>query len=98
MNDALDITTTAAGLRLGLRVVPRASRTAVDGIRGGRLVIRVTAPPVDDAANAAVVAALADALDLPRRSIRLITGARGRNKTVEVTGLTEPQLRARLLP
>lgn len=98
MSDVIEITATATGLRLGLRVVPRAPRTAVEGVRAGRLLIRVTAPPVDSAANEAVVAALASALDLPRRAIRITAGASGRNKTVEITGLTEAQLRARLFP
>lgn len=98
MNDALEITATATGLRLGLRVVPRAPRSAVEGVRAGRLLIRVTAPPVDSAANEAVVAVLASALDLPRRTIRIVAGASGRNKTVEIAGLTEAQLRARLFP
>jgi uncharacterized protein YggU (UPF0235/DUF167 family) len=96
MSDTLDVTTTAAGVRLGLRVVPRASRTAIDGVRAGRLLVRVTAPPVDSAANDAAVAALAAALDLPRRFIRIVTGASGRNKTVEIAGVTEAQVRARL--
>ena len=61
------ITSTATGVRLAIRVMPRSPRTAIDGIRDGRLIVRVTAPPVDGAANDAVVAALADALDLPKR-------------------------------
>jgi uncharacterized protein YggU (UPF0235/DUF167 family) len=96
MSDGLAITTTASGIRFGLRVVPRASRTAIEGVRDGRLLVRVTAPPVDRAANDAVVAALADALDLPRRNIRLVSGATGRNKIVEVGGLTEAAARTRL--
>jgi uncharacterized protein (TIGR00251 family) len=96
MSGPLDITTTATGLRLGLRVVPRAPRTAVEGVRNGRLLVRVTAPPVDSAANEAVVAALAHALDVPRRSIHIVAGATGRNKTVQIAGVTEAQVRARL--
>ena len=96
MSGALEITATATGLRVGLRVVPRASRTSVEGVRAGRVLIRVTAPPVDSAANEAVVAILAAALDLPRRAIRIVAGTSGRNKTVEISGLPEAQLRARL--
>ena len=93
----LRVTATATGVRIDLRVMPRAPRTAIDGVRDGRLVIRVTAPPVDHAANDAVVEALADALDLPRGAIRIASGASARNKTAEVAGLNEAQVRARLL-
>lgn len=88
--------TTPTGVRLNVRVVPRSSRTKIDGVREGRLLIRVTAPPVDDAANDAVVETLARALDVPQRSVRIVTGATGRNKTVEIAGLTGAAVQARL--
>ena len=95
----LSITPTAGGgLRLAVRVMPRSPRTAIDGVRGGRLVIRVTAPPVDDAANEAVVIALASALGLPRHAVRIASGATGRNKTIEITGVTPAELRALVDP
>ena len=97
MSGDLAITTTAAGVRVNLRVMPRSPRTGLAGVRDRRLVVRVTAPPVDNAANDAVVAALAEALDLPRRSIRIVAGATGRNKTVEIASVTESTLRARLM-
>jgi uncharacterized protein (TIGR00251 family) len=93
---ALTVVATPLGVRIGIRVMPRAPRTAVEGIRDGRLVIRVTAPPVDDAANEAVIAALATALDVPRRAIRIVTGATARNKTIEIAGVNTAGIRARL--
>ena len=90
------ISATSAGARLTVRVMPRASRTAIEGIRDGRLLIRVTAPPVDDAANEAVVAVLARALTLPPRAIRIVSGTSGRNKTIEIAGLDPAAVRARL--
>jgi len=90
------ISTTPTGVRLELRVMPRAPRTKVDGIRDGRLVVRVTAPPVDGAANEAVIAALAAALALPKREIRIVGGERSRNKTAEIAGLDAEQIRTRL--
>ncbi|MEZ5319987.1 MAG: DUF167 domain-containing protein [Vicinamibacterales bacterium] len=83
-------------VRLDLRVVPRASRNAIDGLREGRLVVRVTAPPVDRAANDAVVRLVAEALGLPRRDVTLVRGETGRNKTVEIRGLGEAAVRERL--
>lgn len=76
------------GVRIDLRVIPRSPKTAVGGMRDGRLIVRVTAPPVDSAANEAVVAAIAEALDVPKRSVRLVAGVTSRNKTVEVDGVT----------
>ena len=81
---AVTLVPTATGTRFGVRVVPRASRTRVDGVREGRVLVRVTAPPVDRAANDAAVRALATALDLPATSVRISAGHTHRNKTVEV--------------
>ena len=92
----LVIASTRQGTRVDLRVVPRASRTAIDGVRAGRLVVRVTAPPVDDAANDAVVKILADVLDLPRSAIRIVAGAASRNKSVELLGVSAEETRRRL--
>lgn len=87
---------TPKGLRVDTRVTPRASRSAIEGVRDGRLVIKVTAPPVDAAANAAVIDLLADTLDVPKRAITLVAGDHSRTKSFLVTGLTEATLRERL--
>ncbi len=90
------LTATSAGVRLDLNVIPRARKTVVDGVRAGRLVVRVTAPPVDGAANEAVIDAVAGALDLRRRAIRLVAGATSRRKVIEISGLDATELAARL--
>ena len=87
------ITDVPGGSRLQLRVIPRSPRTMIDGVRDGRLVVRVTAPPVDDAANHAVIEALADHLRIPRRSIHIVSGATSRNKTVEIAGVAADTIR-----
>jgi uncharacterized protein (TIGR00251 family) len=87
----------ALGVRIDIRVMPRAPRTAIEGVRDGRLIVRVTAPPVDDAANDAVVAAVASALDVPRRAIRIVSGGSSRNKTLEIAGVDAEAVRARLV-
>lgn len=69
-------------LRFAVRVVARSSRTAVGGVRDGALIVRVTAAPVDGAANEAVVAALAAALGVPARELRIEAGATARRKVV----------------
>lgn len=84
------------GVRIDLRVTPRASKNAIDGVRDGRLVIKVTAPPVDAAANEAVIALIAGQLDVPKRQIAIVIGATGRSKTIEIAGVSEAAIRSRL--
>ena len=66
---AVRLSVTPGGIRLDLRVIPRAPHDAIAGERDGRLVVRVTAPPVDRAANDAVVELVARKLDLFRRAV-----------------------------
>lgn len=84
------------GARLAVRVQPRASRDEILGWRDGVLRVRVTAPPVDGGANAAVVALVAEALGVKAAAVRLVRGERGRDKLVSVAGLTDGQVRDRL--
>jgi uncharacterized protein YggU (UPF0235/DUF167 family) len=70
-------------VRIDVRVIPRASRTGLE-VRDGRLIVRVTAPPVDSAANLAVLEAMARALEVPKRALRIVRGETGRNKTIEI--------------
>jgi hypothetical protein len=81
---SLQVTATATGTRLEIRVMPRAPRQKLDGIRDGRLIVRVTAAPVDDAANDAVITLLAKTLELPRSALRITAGQTRRNKTIEI--------------
>jgi len=73
-------------IRLTVRVKPGASRTKVGGSYGEdrQLVVAVNSPPVDGAANQAVVAALADALGVRRRDISLVSGQTARTKIVMI--------------
>ncbi|HEY8922806.1 MAG TPA: DUF167 domain-containing protein [Polyangia bacterium] len=73
-------------MTIDIQVVPRASRAAVGGRVGDRLRVAVTAPPVDGAANAAVVAALAEAFGVRARDVTILRGETGRRKTVRVAG------------
>lgn len=67
---------------------PRASRTELAGLHGGALRVRLAAPPVDGAANDALLRYLAEALDVPRATIALLSGHSGRRKVVEILGVT----------
>jgi uncharacterized protein (TIGR00251 family) len=87
----------AAGVSFRVRVVPRAGRTGVAGVRGDALLVRLAAAPVDGAANEALVAALAAILAVPRRDVAIASGERSRDKVVRVAGLELGQVSARLL-
>ena len=77
-------TPTPTGVRFAVRVIPRARKAEVKGVRDGRLLVRVTAPPLDGAANQAVIAALAAALGVRAPQVRIAAGDTSRNKIVEV--------------
>lgn len=82
-------------MRLTVRVIPRSSRNAIDWEQG-IFKARLTAPPVEGAANDALVSLLAQRLGLPKRSISIVHGATGRQKVVEIVGMTETEVMARL--
>ena len=83
-------------MEIAVRVVPRAGRTAVTGIREGVLVVRLAAAPVDGAANEALVAFLSSVFDRPKRDVSIVSGHRSRDKRVEIAGLTAQEVEAKL--
>jgi uncharacterized protein (TIGR00251 family) len=82
--------------RLRLRVVPGAGRTGVVGRHGAAWKVRVTAPPERGRANEAVLELLSNTLSIPRASVSLVSGHGGRDKIVELAGITEAELESRL--
>ena len=88
--------TTPDGVRLHVRVVPRASRNGVQGLLGDAVKIRLQAPPVEGKANSALLDFLAETLDLRVRQVELLSGGTGRNKTILVRGKTEDEVREAL--
>ena len=88
---------TSDGVVLNIRVVPRASKTEVQGMLGEALKIRLRAPPVDGKANVALVKFLADTLGIARSNITLLSGEPGRVKRVLVRNMDEDGIR-RLWP
>ena len=77
---------THEGVEVALLVQPRASRTRVMGEHDGRLKVALAAPPVDGAANDALIDFLAERLNVGRRALRLAKGDASRRKTVVVAG------------
>jgi uncharacterized protein (TIGR00251 family) len=81
---------------LAVRVIPRARRTEIAGRRGDALLVRLAAPPVDGAANEALLAFLSDRLGVARRRLTLLRGAASRDKVVDVEGMAAEEVRRRL--
>ena len=92
------LTDTPAGAVLDLRIVPRARKNAIQGELGGSLKIRLCAPPVDGAANAALIEFLADAFQLPRARVQLLSGQTSRNNRVLLSGCSSSAVRSILNP
>lgn len=76
-----------------VRVSPRASRSQILGVHEGVLKVALTAPPVDGAANAALIRLLAKALGVTKSNITIVRGERGRDKVLEVRGVDPSELR-----
>ena len=86
-----------ARLLLSVRVQPRSSRTAIDGIVEGALKVRLQAPPVDGAANSALLRFLGrKVLGVAPSSLEIVRGAAGRSKTVAISELSEQGIREAL--
>ena len=91
------IRNTDAGVEFDVRVIPRARTTAAAGLRGDTIVIRLAAPPVEGAANDALIHFLSETLGVPQRAVRIVSGARTRIKRVAMAGVTEARVRTALL-
>ncbi len=86
------------GTALTVRVIPRASRDELAGIMDdGTLRVRLTAPPVDNKANEALIRFLARLLEVPRRKIEIVAGHTQRNKLVAVLDLDPQEAERRIL-
>ena len=79
-------------LTLNVRVQPRTSKDEIAGFFGGALKIRLCAPPLENRANEALIDFLADLLKTPKSAVRIQSGERGRNKRVEIRGVTRQHI------
>jgi len=82
-------------VRIPVRLTPRGGVDRVDGVAEGVLRVRVAAPPVDGAANKALLRLLADELGVPRGAVRLASGETSRVKVVEAEGVDPAAVAAR---
>ena len=87
---------TATGVRVRLHVQPRASRSELAGRHGDAIKVRLTAPPVDGAANEALLQFLAVRLQVPRSALSLVSGGSGRSKVVAIEAISPEDASRRL--
>ena len=91
------LTAHADGVTIAIKVQPRAPANGIGGTHGAELRVKVTAPPVDAAANEAVVRLLAEVLGCPRASIDLVRGQTSRHKVLRIRGIDPGTVAARLV-
>jgi uncharacterized protein (TIGR00251 family) len=85
------------GVLIAVRVVPRSGRSGLAGTRDDAVLVRLNAAPVDGAANAELVKLIAKAVGVPKRAVSITHGVKSRSKTVHVRGVSEEEVRAKLL-
>jgi uncharacterized protein (TIGR00251 family) len=84
------------GVWLAIKLQPRASRNEIGEVMGNELRVKVTAPPVDSAANEALVRFLAETLGCARNKVQLVRGQTSRHKIVQVQGMTAEEVLKRI--
>lgn len=89
--------TESDGVMLSVKLQPRASANEIGEPMGDELRIKVTAPPVDSAANEALIRFLAETLDCPRNRIELVRGNKSRHKTLKLYGISAETALAKLV-
>ena len=92
--NSLRITATGDEVTFTVHVQPRASRNELCGLQGDELKLRLTSPPVEDAANRLCVEFLAKQLGVAKSNVAIIAGTRSRHKTIRVAGVTKEQVLA----
>ena len=94
--ESLKLTESPAGIAFSVHVQPRASRTEVCGLQGDALKVRLTSPPVEDAANRQLTEFIAKKAGIARSRVSIIAGTKSRHKTVLVSGIDLQSLLAAL--
>jgi uncharacterized protein len=98
MSNPSFLRTEADGVVLSVKVQPRASANEIGKLLGNELRIKVTAAPVDSAANEAVIRLLAERLDCPRSRIEFVRGNTSRHKVLRLCGISAERVLAKLTP
>jgi len=90
----LEVEARGSAVRFRVRVSPRASRAEVGGLHDGALKVKLTAPPVEGAANAALIALISKRLGVAKRDVTILSGQSGRDKRLEVEGANAEAVQA----
>ena len=90
------MTESPAGIQFNVHLQPRASRNEIRGIQGDELKLRLTSPPVEDAANKSCIEFLARLLGVAKSRVSITAGAKFRHKTIRVTGVDANMVRTLL--
>jgi uncharacterized protein len=90
----MEIAASPGGVTLYVQMQLRASHDAIAGEHADALKVRLTAPPMDDRADEALVQLLAERLNVPRAAVRIVAGEKSRRKRVVITGVKRDQVLA----
>jgi uncharacterized protein (TIGR00251 family) len=90
------IEATTSGIVIDVRVIPRAGKSGIAGVRDNALLVRLNAPPVEGAANAELIEVMADVLGVAKRAVAIVSGDRSRHKRVRIDGVTLAHAASRL--
>jgi uncharacterized protein len=91
-----EVTEAGGHVHFAVHVQPRAGKNEIGGVHGGAIKVRLTAPPVEGAANQALIELLSRQLGVPKGSIRILRGQSSRHKVIEVQDITAAALRTTL--
>jgi len=97
MHAAISLASDATAVLITVRVIPRAGKSGVAGMRGNALLVRLHAPPVDGAANDELIEVIARTLAVPKRAVSIAAGEHSRQKCVRVSGIDAATAAARLV-
>jgi len=90
--NSLELTGSPEGVIFKVHVQPRASRNEICGIHGDELKLRLTAPPVEEAANKLCIEYLAKLLQVAKSRVMIVSGTKSRHKTIKVAGINRDTL------
>ena len=82
---------------ISIRVIPRASKSEIVGMHDGVLKIRIAAPPVDGAANVAIIKLFAKTFGVSRSDVTIVSGETSRNKRIKIANLSQSKFDERIL-
>lgn len=88
INAGLQVSETGGGLTVRLHVLPRAKRGELAGLHNGALKVKVMAPPVEDAANRAVIEFFSELLGISKSNLKILAGNKSREKVLQIKGVS----------